>query len=383
MKILFIAPIPYPKSHNIHPAPWVTSLIKRLSNENVYLEVLSISHLCQLKEERFRFEDVNYTFIKTVHPKLDLFGLFRQRIRNLNKWLLSNHHKFDLIHVFGNEHQYELISDKILLPIIVHIQGVISEYRKFYSQHGLKWWIWLLASIYEMEGYRRVNYYSCRTSWDTSIVKKHNSKAEIFNIWEMIREDFFRYEQQNKGTNIVFIGGSNPIKRLEVALEAFNLFKKKAPNSKLLIIGNTNIHILKEIIERNELSLSLNQDVNILGFQNPPGIIKAYQESFCLLHTSIIDNSPNSICEAQVSGLPVISCNVGGISSLIIDGQTGILTDDNPQNIQKCLVDLYDDHMLWDNISAKSRQMAIDRHNPDKIVNSTLDMYKKIIDNNE
>lgn len=50
-------------------------------------------------------------------------------------------------------------------------------------------------------------------------------------------------------------------------------------------------------------------------------------ESVVYVHPSYIDNSPNSLCEAQLLGCPVVACNVGGIGSLIVDGTTGLLVE--------------------------------------------------------
>ena len=52
-------------------------------------------------------------------------------------------------------------------------------------------------------------------------------------------------------------------------------------------------------------------------------VVKDYLLSSNLyIHTAYIDNSPNAICEAQYLGLPIISTNVGGISSLFSNIKT-------------------------------------------------------------
>ena len=43
---------------------------------------------------------------------------------------------------------------------------------------------------------------------------------------------------------------------------------------------------------------------------------------------SHIENSPNSLCEALILGAPCIATNAGGTSSLIEDGNNGILIQD-------------------------------------------------------
>ena len=47
------------------------------------------------------------------------------------------------------------------------------------------------------------------------------------------------------------------------------------------------------------------------------------------VHPSYIDNSPNSVCEAQVLGVPVVATDVGGVPSIVENGKTGWLVPAN------------------------------------------------------
>ena len=108
-------------------------------------------------------------------------------------------------------------------------------------------------------------------------------------------------------------------------------------------------------------------------------MIKAYDESYCLVHPTYIDNSPNSVCEAQLAGLPVIATDVGGVSSLIENLQTGLLIENKPKAIEIAVKKLYDDDLLREYISKESRWVARERHNPKIILSKTLSMYKELI----
>jgi len=64
-----------------------------------------------------------------------------------------------------------------------------------------------------------------------------------------------------------------------------------------------------------------------LGSLEVNEMVEAMKISRFMVHPSYIDNSPNSICEAQILGLPVVATNVGGVESLIENGKTGLLID--------------------------------------------------------
>lgn len=381
LKVLWIAPIRHPKNIAGHPAPWIEELAKNLSAE-IDLTILGGASDNIKQVETFHYDNITRVYLKTVKSLVDIATLKLYNLYIFRKWIKKNFNKYDLIHIHGNEHQYEIACKNFKIPKVISMQGIISEYLKYYKPSGLKKLSWSIASYLELKGYKTVNNYSCRTNWDKSIVLNHNIRAQIFNIWETIRPQFFDYSKKRKGNDIVFIGGSNPIKRLDSALIAFDIIKRDR-DLNLLVIGNTSVEYINSVIVNNNLNIGLNKDVKILGFQDADGIIESFKNAFCLLHPSLIDNSPNSICEAQICGLPVVATNVGGVLTLIEDGVTGLLTDSNPDFIAKQLLKLYDDDLLWSTISNNSSLASRERHNPNTIVENTLKMYKDIIKGND
>ena len=52
---------------------------------------------------------------------------------------------------------------------------------------------------------------------------------------------------------------------------------------------------------------------------------KRYLQSHVFVCPSFIENSPNSVGEAQLLGIPCIASFVGGVSDMVVDGETGLL----------------------------------------------------------
>lgn len=82
----------------------------------------------------------------------------------------------------------------------------------------------------------------------------------------------------------------------------------------VLIIGYMDENILKEIPFKSK-NLGYIKDFNKLA--------EAYQAANLFLSTSIEDSGPLMINQAIMSGLPVVSSNIGTALDLIIDGKTG------------------------------------------------------------
>ncbi len=380
MNILWLAPVAYFNDKSkAHPAPWISTLASSLVENNVNLTILNYSHFCTEGIEKQNVDGINYIFLKSFHPKLDILSMFYFRISRLKQFIRQNEGQFDVIHVHGNEHQYELALSKSTKPIVLSIQGIVSECLKYYRPKGFQRISWEMTSLFESKGYKTIKNYSCRTDWDKGIILGKNVNANIFHIWEMIRKPFFEYDHQTTGSDIFFLGGSQKLKGIDIVLKAFSLFKKKVTDSKLIIGGNINKdHILKYIKDSN-LSIDIEKDIVLFGFMNADQIIANYRTCFCMLHPSLIDNSPNSVCEAQATGLPVLATRVGGVASLIQHKKTGVFIDFDPIKIADSLFEMHSSDKLSSMISKDSRKMARKRHDPEIILKETLQMYNTII----
>lgn len=379
MKILWLANYPHIKENDAHPAPWMTVLLNVLINENWVESITIVSFNGQNQtDEVIVIGKIKYVYLKALNGYLEtiLFNKYKEYL--LVKYLRNNEQIYDIIHVHGTENQFLNAALKVEKPLVISIQGIISEYKKKISWKNFNTnWFWFWASFYELKSIKKIEFASCRTNWDTKWVKSNNSKAKIFKIWEMLRPEFFNIEiAYSSNKDILYVGGTNEIKGYKELLIAFNQFRILNKESSLICAGNVNRNEILSFIRKNKLqNIEIDINLKIVGMCNSPQLIDLYKKAFCLIHPSYIDNSPNSICEAQVAGLPVIATDVGGVSSLIEHNETGILTSINPSDIFQELTNLYRNQVLSNKISIKSKHLARKRHNNDEILKHTHSMY--------
>lgn len=376
MKLLIIAPVPYKK--NAHPAPWIMTAIKKLSSAGINVAVLS-SATCKKNIEKIDKEGVEYIFIKAPRPKIDLLTFYRIRISRMRKWLKDNYSKYDLIHIYGTEHQYEHIVKGFNIPTLITIQGVMEACVKVLKPAlTYQYLSWKLSAKYEKCGVKNVENYACKNDFDSGSIKRNNSDAKIYFINDMIRQQFFTDAYSNKKEKIMFMGGAQKIKGLNFTLKALSVLKEKGYNFKLNIAGRCSHEEITNISKLEGVTNITQDDYNLLGFLDADGIVNAFSECFCLVHPTLIDNSPNSVSEAQITGLPVIATNVGGVSGLIEDNVTGLLCDTSSDSIVEKIEILLDDNFRKE-ISEKAKKVARERHDSDKILQNTLKIYEEII----
>ncbi|MCK4815950.1 hypothetical protein KA005_09270, partial [bacterium] len=135
-KVLWLAPYPYNylragvDAHS-HPAPWITELATELKDD-VKLTIVNYSHRMKKDVDEFEEDGMRFAFIKSPRFRYDLFTIYRIRLNRLLKYLSKRKAEFDLIHVHGTEHQYECLAEKLGIPYIISIQGIINLYRPYH-----------------------------------------------------------------------------------------------------------------------------------------------------------------------------------------------------------------------------------------------------------
>ena len=117
-----------------------------------------------------------------------------------------------------------------------------------------------------------------------------------------------------------------------------------------------------------------------MGRKSAKEMVSIMTESSCFVQVSHIENSPNSLCEAMLLGLPIIATYAGGTASLIKDSEEGILIQDgDPYVMAGAIMELMSNKENAIRMANNAHRTACDRHNPQKIVKALLDTYIHII----
>lgn len=134
---------------------------------------------------------------------------------------------------------------------------------------------------------------------------------------------------------------------------AFGKLQKKFPRLKLLIVGDgpekENLH--KQVRE-DEV-----KNVEFAGYQE--SLEKFYKRMDIFVLPSLRDNFPLAILEAMSFGLPVIASNVGGVSEIIENGESGILVKaGDTQGLKNAIEKLLKDDKLRQKIARAGYETA-------------------------
>lgn len=314
----------------------------------------------------------------------------------------------DLIHVFGTEWEFGQVAKYTYIPVVIHMQGCIAPYNDALFPPGYsisdrilqagcnikrQWDIWrdrkYLDTWEDMErsNFKAVANYMGRTEWDRQLVEIFHPGAQYFHVEEALRPSFIESSEVWKpktGSHklrLITTGCSSHWKGMDTLLKTAHVLKEQGVAFEWLVAGN--MGALRQEIEKKEHLCFADNNVNILGFTGPDALKSLLLSADMYVHTAYIDNSPNSICEAQYLGLPIIATNVGGISSLVIDGKEGKLVPANScYNMAYEIMTLAKDADRQKMYSENGKEHARKRHEPENILNQLLECYNYMQKNN-
>ena len=161
-------------------------------------------------------------------------------------------------------------------------------------------------------------------------------------------------------------------------LAALNIIRQKI-DVQLVIAGPAQPAEVWRAVQQAGLRHIGPADVACRGMLGAPELAQLFGEAVCLLHPSYVDNSPNSVCEAQVAGLPVVVSDVGGVRSLVEDEATGLLCTLAPASIAAQALRLLRAPALRQRLAAQAAAVARPRHDPAVIVARTLAIYREVL----
>lgn len=309
----------------------------------------------------------------------------------------------DIIHCFGSEWPYAAVVDSIDVPLVVHMQGFLNIYDlskdlAVSSSDKYRAYIFkpkqLLRSMtssknnkscdsFERDLMKANHYFMGRTEWDRNIVKYYSPGSKYYHVPEAIRPDIYDapklwcYNRKSK-IRLITITQAGYLKGNEIILRTAQVLKNLiGVDFEWRVAGRKDAFPLFEKKTRIKAS---DVNVELLGMIGPEQIVEELAEADFYIHPAIIDNSPNSLCEAQLVGCPVIAANVGGIPQLVEDGKTGFLYPYNePHTLAFKICNMIDDAELLTAVSKAEIETSRKRHEPKTVADTVYMAYEAII----
>lgn len=344
----------------------------------------------------------------------------------------------DVVHCFGTEYPHTLAMCRTFpdkMRLLVGIQGLCKvcanayfsnmpksvlhrvTLRDFLKRDSLRKQREKFARRGEME-YEAITLagnVTGRTAWDKHYTGQWNPNAKYFEMNETLRPEFYegKWEAEKCERNSIFLSqGDYPIKGMHYMLLALPAIRKAVGDVQAYVAGDD---ITGEGSFKKRLKLSgygaylrslirrygLQDCVHFLGRLDAGQMKERYLKSNVFVCCSTVENSPNSLGEAMLLGVPCVAADVGGIGSIFTDKKDGILYEgfkssensfDNAcdlksdaeelqkisKNLSNAVIEILLNHDFANMYSENARKHARKTHDKEQNYQKMTEIYAKI-----
>lgn len=163
----------------------------------------------------------------------------------------------------------------------------------------------------------------------------------------------------------------DPVKNQQMMLKAFHEFSKTYPDAYLLMVGDgPDKATLMELASQ----LGISGHTIFTGFINKPEHHLSAMDAFLL--SSHTEGTSMTLLEAMSLGIPAIATSVGGNPEIVIDGETGLLTEPGSINSFETAIKLLaTDSALREKLSTESIKTFSRAFSQERMVGSYARIY--------
>lgn len=413
--------LPYPaKKMNLNISVyggWLNSLLSDLEKNNDINKIAIVSMYNGNELKKFVVKKITY-YLSPVKN-----NIVYDKNTDKNMSIILDEFNPDLVHVHGTEYPHSLstINECIRnnIKTVTSIQGLISlcgNNNVYFANIPLKDILKHISfrdiirhdsiisqaikfrkrGIYEIQCIKKTDYVIGRTSWDNANVYAITGKDKYKKCNESLRPSFYDKEWNINDIerNSIFISqASYPIKGFHKVLFAVSILKQKYSDVKVYVAGNDivkyNCNTFKEKIKltgygkylRNLIKkYDLKENIVFLGLLNEDEMVERLLKSHIFVQASSIENSPNSLGEAMLIGMPCVASYVGGTSDMLKDKEEGFLYPFNEHNmLAKYIDDIFVNDELAISMGKKAHKHAKLTHDRYENVGQIVKIYKEVI----
>jgi len=412
MKILFIAQRIGPATkqftgQDVKDESWIATFLSELGARFPDIEIV---HCFPMEGEwgrDIRIGGIRYYPVRKIGGRV---GRWLRRVfsRIENKSLLQSFEsvieevKPDVIHIFGSEREFGLLQERIKIPVILQIQGLLGEIIPVYSggvgvsklfiAAGIR--DFLRGGMYfdyksmkkaakrEIRIFRNVEHVIGTSKFDEDEFRRVNKKADYHHLDLILRKEFYDWNwSRTKSLNLVTISNEYSYKGFDLILKTVEELICRGIQFKWVVIGISPSGSFFKLYKKLFRDSKLWEHVSLPGALSVSEILKHFNEGFLYVNPSYIETGPLSLCEAMMVGMPVITSDAGGAKYLVNNGVDGLIFKTGDHNALAARVsELFNDRELATKLGRNAKKTAMIRHDPVEIIKRYKELLNKFIE---
>lgn len=307
--------------------------------------------------------------LKTARPGIK--GHFLQMVYFLEAIELAKKLKQDKIdhlhnHLGDNSGNVTLFAAKLAgIPYSISIHGPHIFFDGLY---------WALDKKTE-----HAKFISCIGHFCTSQMMLYSDKAH-WSKFNIIRcgvdlNQFEFSEPERKAQKLVYVGRLSAEKGVPILFESLNLLKADGIDVELVLLGDGQD---RQFLEQLSRDMGIEDRVIFKGFVDQDTIASTLRDSDMFVLPSFAEGIPVALMEAMAIGIPVITTYVGGVTELVIDGETGqVVYPSDPVGLADAIARYVDDQNFCRRIAINARDKVATEFNIEDQIDKLATLFSK------
>lgn len=389
---------------------WMKSSAQALMEMNAGMEIA----IATLYGNKFRKDTINGVTYYCLP-----FNIYENKydVRMEEYWKkVANDFNPDIVHIHGTEFPHGLAYMRAIgtNDVVISIQGLVGAYARYslgqISIAELKKYQTIYDRLkghlldtpssmmksgeVENEYLRLAKHVIGRTDWDRDHVWAINPEVKYHFCNETLRTPFYskHWSINECELHSIFLSQAHkPIKGIHKVVEALPYIIRRFPDVKVYVAGSdfTQKMTIKDRLRFGTYAnyvLHLMESLNVkeyfvfTGLLDEDQMAERYRKSHVFVCPSSIENSPNSLGEAQLVGTPVVSSYVGGVPNMVEHDKTGLLYRfEEHEMLAHNICRIFEDNMLACKLSEGGREAALIRHDRKVNATRTIEIYNEIL----
>ena len=334
--------------------------------------------------------------------------LFRQELRQFQP---------DVIHSWGTEYAHTLAmvnaaeQEGMLPRLVASIQGLCSVYTGHYAE-GVPYRVqrsntfrdlirrdnivqqqkkFFLRGELEVAALKKIQHVIGRTDWDKACAKQIRPDVQYHFCNETLREPFYQDQWRYAGCkkHHIFVPSCvYPIKGFHYLLEALAMVCQEYPDATVSVPGKSFLKVGKlrrsgyqKYLAELAQSYGLADKITFLGKCSAEEMKAAFLEANVFALPSTIENSPNSLGEAMLLGVPCVTSDVGGVTNMLTHGREGYVYQTTASYmLAHYIMTIFEQQEKAEAMGATARARAAQTHDPDRNLETLLEIYRSLME---
>ena len=169
-----------------------------------------------------------------------------------------------------------------------------------------------------------------------------------------------------------FIGRITQIKRPNRFLDVVAKVKADGVKVKFIVAGaGEQLQYCQDRVTNEDLP------VTFLGWREDIEVVLAAAD-FVIL-TSDNEGTPLSLIQAGMVGIPLVATNVGSTNEIVVNGETGFLTDLSVDQLASAVTKLAENNDLRAQMGAAGQEYTLARYGVERLVKDHQDLYLRLL----